>query len=522
MRALLAFVALCLFLVMASPAYAGLQRFAVVIGNNEGQGSEPKLKFAETDAGKMRDVLRDLGDFPAGNIVFLSGESADDVRKAIVDANERVRQAVSSPDQQAVLVVYYSGHADATALHLGSTSFELRELEQLVRGSAANFRLLVVDACRSGALTRVKGGGKAAPVSIRADMSLASQGAVFLTASASGEDAQESDTLKGSFFTHYLVSGLRGAADRDFDGQVTLDEAYEHAYESTIRATSSSSIGVQHPTFRYEVRGQTQLVLTSPGTSAKSGKLSFPTGKTYLVLVGSDAGSVVGEIGDKATARSLTVRPGTYFIRARASDHLLEGTVEVASGGSLEVDDSQLKKAAFARLVRKGEAPIELSHGPRAGFSMRTSILEGSSPCYGAALGWALALQYIEITPTVTYCRASLENSVLDSTQNDIGLTLTGLYMFDVPVVSFGVGLTLGGGLLYQTFETRGLAPDRATAVGRLGVTGRAEIDLTEGVYLDLQGTAETSIFLRSEPDGSSAPTAEIAFRPTLGFGKWF
>ena len=63
-----------------------------------------------------------------------------------------------------------------------------------------------------------------------------------LAATAASEDAQESDELRGSFFTHYLVSGLLGAADEDGDGAVTLAEAYDHAYAATLRATSRTPL----------------------------------------------------------------------------------------------------------------------------------------------------------------------------------------------------------------------------------------------------------------------------------------
>ena len=32
----------------------------------------------------------------------------------------------------------------------------------------------------------------------------------ILTSSAAGENSQESDVLRGSFFSHHLVAGLRG------------------------------------------------------------------------------------------------------------------------------------------------------------------------------------------------------------------------------------------------------------------------------------------------------------------------
>ena len=37
---------------------------------------------------------------------------------------------------------------------------------------------------------------------------------MLLTSSSADEDAQESDAIAGSYFSHHLVSGLRGSADR--------------------------------------------------------------------------------------------------------------------------------------------------------------------------------------------------------------------------------------------------------------------------------------------------------------------
>ena len=181
-------------------------RFALVIGNDTGDHDEPQLRYAEHDADRFAATLVDLGGFDAGNVVVLRGGDAEGARAALIALNERIRLA-AAPDS--MLVVYYSGHADAEALHLGATSFALTQLEQLVRGSPATFRMLVVDACRSGALTRVKGGTVAAPFPIALGDTLAADGVVFWTASAASEQAQESDAIKGSFFSHFLVERAR-------------------------------------------------------------------------------------------------------------------------------------------------------------------------------------------------------------------------------------------------------------------------------------------------------------------------
>lgn len=145
-------------LVVASSAEARVERYAVLIGNDQGLDHETPLRYAESDAMRVYEVLNQLGDFDAANLTLLRGRSAAAVRSALIAINERIRDSISQPDTQVVFVVYYSGHADAQALHLGESLLPLSELRQLARGSAANFRLVVVDACRSGSLTRVKGG----------------------------------------------------------------------------------------------------------------------------------------------------------------------------------------------------------------------------------------------------------------------------------------------------------------------------------------------------------------------------
>jgi hypothetical protein len=207
--------------------FASVERFAIVVGNNSGVADDGPLQYATADATRVYDVLRDLGGFQPVNMVLLHEESAETLRRTLITVNDRIRAAVSVPGTQAMLVVYYSGHSDADDLHLGGSRFPIAELAQLARGSAASFRLVVLDACRSGSLTRFKGGRIRAPFALPDERQLG-DGVAFLTASSASEDAQESDELRGSFFTHAFVSGLLGAADQDGDGSIALDEAYRY------------------------------------------------------------------------------------------------------------------------------------------------------------------------------------------------------------------------------------------------------------------------------------------------------
>ncbi len=446
-------------LLLAAPARAEVERFAVVVGNNLGSGEDAPLRYAESDAARVATVLREVGDVRPANLVLLRGEDADTVRRTLIAVNERVRAAGS----QTVLLVFYSGHADAEALHLGRSRLELSELEQLVRGSAARFRLLVLDACRSGALTRVKGGTPVPPFDVQVSERVPGEGAVFLTSSSASEDSQESDELKGSFFTQALVSGLLGAADADGDGKVTLREAYAYAYAATLRASSKSWAGTQHPTFQYEFRGQGDFVLTVlQDPQGTRGWVVFPPGRTYLLFQDSADGQVVGEVAAGDNVRRLSVRPGRYFVRGRAPDVLLEGTVEVAAGSTVTIDDSQLTRTAYARLVRKGEGARESVQGLQAAFTASTALSDASSACLGVVAGYAMEFKALTVIPRLAYCHSGFSNQDLSASVNQVDVEVRGAYVWDFSWVSLEVGLTLGGAWLQQSFQTDGLAPPAA------------------------------------------------------------
>ncbi|MGB5809990.1 MAG: caspase family protein, partial [Polyangiales bacterium] len=186
------------------------ERYAVVIGNNRGESGELPLRYAEADAEKVASVFLDVGGVAGENLALLRGATADEVRQALIIVNERIR---SQDPENTSLIVYYSGHADAEALHLGNSTLTVEELRGLVQGSSAAFRLLLVDACRSGGFTQVKGATKVPPSMVLFKDQVVGEGMAYLSATAANEDAQESEEIRGSFFTHYLVSGLLGAAD---------------------------------------------------------------------------------------------------------------------------------------------------------------------------------------------------------------------------------------------------------------------------------------------------------------------
>src|SRR5262249_55993973 len=107
-------------------ALADVDRYAVVVGNDVGEPPDVPLHYAEMDAARVVSVLQEVGGVRPENAVLLQGKDADTVRRSLIAVNERVRTA----GRPTVLLVYYSGHADAGALHLGSSPLDLAHLPQ--------------------------------------------------------------------------------------------------------------------------------------------------------------------------------------------------------------------------------------------------------------------------------------------------------------------------------------------------------------------------------------------------------
>ena len=191
-----------------------MQRFTLVIGANSGGADRPRLQYAVSDAERFARVLVELGGVSPANEIVLRQPRLRDLIDALDLLNARVvdaRRARRRGGGRTEVLLYYSGHADEQGLLLGDDRYSYRTLRDRLDEIPADVRIAVLDACASGAFTRLKG-GRARPAFL-VDESADMRGHAFLTSSAETEAAQESDRIRASYFTHYLISGFRGAAD---------------------------------------------------------------------------------------------------------------------------------------------------------------------------------------------------------------------------------------------------------------------------------------------------------------------
>ena len=148
--------------------------------------------------------------------------------------------------------------SDADADDLYSTALPMDELQTIFGRIEAERVVAFLDACYSGAA----GGRTFMSKKTRAgsvdDLFLErltrSKGRAIITASRPTEVSIELPELGHGIFSYYLVEGLKGAADLNRDGIVSLQELYEYV-EQQVTTKSRSVGGNQHPVMKGELEG---------------------------------------------------------------------------------------------------------------------------------------------------------------------------------------------------------------------------------------------------------------------------
>lgn len=321
-------------------------RFALVMAHHDGGPGRAHLRHSDDDARAVRDVLVELASVDKDDVRFLVDGDIDDVEDGLAGVGDDVR-AAKAKGERAEVVVYYSGHSDEDGLLLGDERLSWTAFKARVAAIDADVKVVVLDSCASGAAVRKKGGTRRAPLLV--DDKVAVRGQAFLTSSSADEASQESERLGGSYFTHALVTGLRGAADVSKDGLVTLDEAYRFAFHETLATTTTTTGGAQHANWDIQLTGAGEWVLTD-----------LRDVKSRLVLADDVEGRVFVRDGEQRLLAEVTKAKGEALPLA-----LPAPAQKSSSGGAWDVVvvDGHLAlqaKSSGGRLSRKDFAEIDL------------------------------------------------------------------------------------------------------------------------------------------------------------------
>lgn len=360
-----------------------LRRFALIAGSNAGGPDQVQLKYAETDARSFAAVMEELGGVRSEDLVLLVGPDLSGFKAGFARVQQMVK-SLAGGGERPELIVYYSGHSDDEGLILGRERFPWEDLRRQINDIPADVKVAILDSCSSGSLTRPKGGVSRPAFLI--DASADMKGHAYLTSASAEEAAQESDRIGGSFFTHYLISGLRGAADTVGDGVVTLNEAYAFAFQETLASTEKTEYGPQHPAYDINLTGSGDLVLTDlRAASARLGIAEDVAGRLYIR---NDRGMLAVELNKVEGQRiELGLEPGLYTIVLDARSGRLGTQLRVSAKQRALLSLSSLRRVPVDRATARG-GPADAASAPGAGVASNDPV--SAAAAFGAAVGAAV------------------------------------------------------------------------------------------------------------------------------------
>lgn len=293
-------------LILALPSEA-LVRMGLFIGDDRGLAAEKPLAFATRDARGMYATLREYGGLDSARSLLLLNPTRNQLETALSRSAEQA-SASARRGEAVQWIVYFSGHGSEQGFHAGGRVVPMEDFRAAFKGVEARFKVLIADACYSGALLQAKGGVAAPPLDVRYSEGEDAQGTAFITSSSAIEVSVESKELQGSLFTSYLIRGLRGEADLDRDGSVTLWEAYAFT-KARVKERRFGSAGFrQTPYFSEEVRGSDPVVLTRIPGSAPA--VHAPDGPSHRLAAKGETSTPESKPG---RAFSFGIRLDPYF-----------------------------------------------------------------------------------------------------------------------------------------------------------------------------------------------------------------
>ncbi len=307
----------------ASTKMTVVRRFALLVGQDDAGVRAPRLYYASRDAEKMQELLLSVSGFQKADIVLLRQTNASSVMAALKRLKRQIALARRSEKNADIwLFVYYSGHVKRGRLLLGRSTLGFARLLGVVRGMGASLRFVVVDACESGSMLQkgltYRREGFAVPFLQNPQTA---HGEVILTATGKSEQAHEDPALKGGIFTHFLISGLRGAADQDRDQRVTLGELYPYVYQRALQHSMFSVHGPQRARFAQRLSGYGDLVLAHlQGSAARLTVEKGVAGRFFLWDKKREKLLAEWTHGPKERALSVALSAGQYVLDWRRGE----------------------------------------------------------------------------------------------------------------------------------------------------------------------------------------------------------
>ena len=246
----------------STPIAAKVDRWAMIVGISAYGSGVASLRYARKDAEAFYSFLRSPagGSVPEDHILLLLDQEATSAR-----VRGGLRDFLGKAGKTDQVMIFFAGHGspdpnhpnalylltyDAVPDRLGETAFDMNEIRSALQETISAERIIAfVDACHSGGISSLD--RRAAAISneqlnlFLKSLATSGSGVAMFSASQSNETSREGDQWGGGHgvFTYFLIEGMKGAADLNHDGIVTMQELADYVTDQVKTVTNYG----QHP-----------------------------------------------------------------------------------------------------------------------------------------------------------------------------------------------------------------------------------------------------------------------------------
>ncbi len=237
-------------------------RWAVIVGISNYKDPSWNLKYARRDAEELYALLQlpQSGAFDRERMCLLVDDKA--TTQGITKA---LRSFLQKPEPPDLVLLFFASHAapdtrrqevvyllthDTDPQDIAGTALPLREIMlSLKENLTAKRVVLLADTCHSAAIAGTRGVKEAADSKVISEylrqLSTARAGIAQLSSCRANELSQEDARWGGGHgvFTHFVLEGLRGKADENHNGYVTVGELFDYV----IRSVKIETLNAQNP-----------------------------------------------------------------------------------------------------------------------------------------------------------------------------------------------------------------------------------------------------------------------------------
>ncbi len=202
----------------------------------------PVLKYTDDDAYQIYAFLKS----PQG------GALQDDQIRVLIDEDatrqnvlKSMRQVFLKADDNDVVLLYFSGHGlPGSFLPVDFDGFNNKvkheDIQEIFRETKAKHKICLADACHSGTLMARRSPLDNALKKYYEAFEKSPGGTALLLSSKGDEFSLEDHGLRQGIFSHFLIRGLKGEADRNGNEIVTVQELFDFVYTKVRTYTANA------------------------------------------------------------------------------------------------------------------------------------------------------------------------------------------------------------------------------------------------------------------------------------------